>query len=79
MRPYEAEYPEGTIVRVATRDYLLRFARDWKLHNPLAKSQIEFAGAVAAIAEVGFYHGGDVVYRLEGLPGTWHQQCLSRA
>jgi hypothetical protein len=26
--------------------------------------------------EVGFYHGGDVLYTLDGIPGLWHEQCL---
>lgn len=26
---------------------------------------------------VGFYHGGDELYGLEGVPGLWHKQCLT--
>jgi hypothetical protein len=25
------------------------------------------------------YHGGDPVYKLEGIPGLWLEQCLVRA
>ena len=25
------------------------------------------------------YHGGDVLYVLENVPGTWHEDCLRRA
>jgi hypothetical protein len=28
------------------------------------------------VQEVGFYHGGDVLYQLRGVPGTWHECCL---
>ena len=35
-----------------------------------------FAGKAARVADVGFYHGGDVLYGLEGIPGTWHEACL---
>ena len=24
----------------------------------------------------GFYHGGDELYKLKGMPGVWHEQCL---
>ena len=29
------------------------------------------------VRDVSFYHGGDVLYSLEKIPGTWHEQCLS--
>jgi hypothetical protein len=25
---------------------------------------------------VGFYHGGDPLYSLDGVPGVWHERCL---
>ena len=28
---------------------------------------------------VGFYHGGDALYELEGVPGVWHEVCLRKA
>jgi hypothetical protein len=28
---------------------------------------------------VGFYHGGDVLYVLEGIPGVWHESCLTKS
>ena len=28
---------------------------------------------------VGYYHGGDVLYELEGVPGVWHEVCLRKA
>jgi hypothetical protein len=28
------------------------------------------------IKSVGFYHGGDVLYEIEGVPGIWHERCL---
>ena len=27
-------------------------------------------------AGVAFYHGGDPLYKLAGIPGLWHEQCL---
>jgi hypothetical protein len=34
---------------------------------------------MALVEEVSFYHGGDALYVLEGLPGLWHEQCLESA
>lgn len=31
------------------------------------------------VEEVGFYHGGDELYKLSQVPGVWHQQCLKEA
>ena len=74
--PYEAEYPKGSLVRVASHAELESFQRDWKHHNPLTDRQLDFAGSEARVADVGFYHGGDELYQLEGVPGVWHEQCL---
>lgn len=75
--PYEAQYPVGTRVRIADRASLERFAREWQRHNPLTEEQLPFGGNEANFAEVGYCHGGDVLYRLDGIPGIWHPQCPS--
>lgn len=75
--PYEAEFPIGTIVRVADRESLERFQREWRFHHPLGDEQLEFAGCVALVLDVGYYHGGGELYSLEGIPGTWHEVCLA--
>jgi hypothetical protein len=31
--PYQEAYPEGTQVRVADRDFLREFSREWKYHH----------------------------------------------
>jgi len=74
--PYEAEYPEGSIVRVVSRDALEAFMRKWKWHNRLQSEQLNYADARAKVKAVGFYHGGDELYTLEDVPGVWHEQCL---
>jgi hypothetical protein len=38
--------------------------------------QLEYAGRIAEVESVGFYHGGDELYKLQGLPGIWHEVCL---
>jgi len=79
MPAYREAFPVGTKVRVATLDRLREFQRTWTLHNKLGSEQLPFAGVVAVVREVGFYHGGDVLYWLDDVPGVWHEQCLDQA
>jgi hypothetical protein len=76
---YKAKFVAGSEVRVAARDVLEEFLREWKYHHPLAPEQLEFAGRIATVRSVGFYHGGDALYELIGVPGMWHEQCLMSA
>lgn len=75
-QPYAERFPVGTRVRVVSRDTLQAFATDWLYHHPLELAQIEFANIHATVERVGFYHGGDVLYWLRGIPGVWHESCL---
>jgi len=74
--PYKSRFSVGAIVRVASQPELERFSKDWTFHHPLQPDQFRFAGAMAKVKSVGFYHGGDAIYELEGAPGTWHEPCL---
>jgi hypothetical protein len=74
--PYEPDFPVGTRVRIKEADALRVFQSAWKLHNPLSDEQVEYAGRSAKVIEVGFYHGGDALYVLSGIPGVWHEDCL---
>lgn len=76
MEPYKEAFPTGSQVRVADRPVLEQFLKTWKFHNPLEAEQLAFAGKSAKVAKVGFYHGGDPLYVLDGIPGIWHEQCL---
>lgn len=73
---YQEEFPVGSVVRVADRPILDRFMAEWKLHNRLDPSQLEFAGRRTKVERVSFYHGGDELYELKGIPGIWHESCL---
>lgn len=75
--PYDAEFSKGTLVRIATRPELESFQREWKLHNKLGDNQLDYAAKEARVASVGFFHGGDELYELEGVPGVWHEACLT--
>jgi hypothetical protein len=74
--PYKAEFPVGSLVRIAGRDALEHFMRTWKFHNKLQPEQLDYGGKAGKIRSVGFYHGGDELYQIEGVPGIWHEQCL---
>jgi hypothetical protein len=79
MNRYQEKFPVGTKIRVAEREFLEGFMRSWKYHHRLEQRQLDFAGAPAVVSAVGFYHGGDVLYNLAEIPGTWHEVCLCAA
>ncbi len=76
MKPYEALYPSGTAVHIVDGETLRQFLQTWNYHNPLKTEQLPYADKIAKVAKVGFYHGGDALYELEGVPGIWHEACL---
>ena len=76
---YSEDFPVGTAVRIADRDTLEAFRRDWRWHHPLESIQLSFAGREARVSHVSFYHGGDELYELDGVPGIWHEACLTGA
>jgi hypothetical protein len=77
--PYNPEFLVGTWVRVADRETLEKFMAEWKWHNPLEPSQLQFAGQRAQVERAMVYHGGDELYQLKGIPGIWHEACLEAA
>lgn len=79
MEPYKEKFTVGSKVRVAVLSVLREFQRTWEFHNKLHAEQLGYAGRVTEVAKVGFYHGGDVLYELAGVPGIWHEQCLGPA
>jgi hypothetical protein len=75
---YVADFPEGTRVRIISRRKLEEFLKTYHLHHPLEEKQLSFGGTEGVVKEVSFYHGGDELYKLERIPGTWHECCLER-
>jgi hypothetical protein len=69
-------FPLGAKVRIADRAALEEFAAKWRLYHKLRPEQLACAGREATIIKAGFYYGGDAVYQLEGIPGTWPEPCL---
>ena len=78
MKPYSAAFDVGTTVEIADLARLELFLRTWKYHNPLQKEQLAYASQTAKVSKVGYYHGGDPLYVLEGVPGVWHEECLAK-
>jgi hypothetical protein len=76
MPPYNEQFAVGARVQIASREQLAEFKQSWRYHHPLSVEQLSFAGLQATVREVSFYHGGDVLYALENVPGIWHEQCL---
>jgi hypothetical protein len=58
------------------RAFLEGFRASWKYHHKLQPEQLDYAGRITTVEEVGFYHGGDPVYKLAGVPEIWLEQCL---
>lgn len=76
---YKEKFPAGSLVRTADTQRLNTFQKTWKYHHKLTPEQLKHAGEVGHVEKVGFYHGGDVLYELRGIPGIWHEQCLESA
>lgn len=76
MGQYTEDFPIGSVVRIADLVELRKFSCNWKYHHPLQDNQFDFAGKLATVTNVMFYHGGDVLYQLSEIPGIWHEVCL---
>jgi hypothetical protein len=74
-----AEFEIGSQVRIADRAFLESFLEAGQYHNELEPEQLEYADRTATVQSVNFFHGGDEIYQLEGIPGVWHEECLRAA
>lgn len=74
---YNEEYLVGSRVRIVSQDELAHFKDAWSKHNPLQEEQLQYGGRTTTVKEVSFYHGGDELYVLDGVPGVWHECCLA--
>lgn len=77
-KPYQSDLQVGERVRTLPETQLAVFRDNWSYHHPLSDEQMRFAGDGYTISEVSFYHGGDPLYSLDGVPGVWHRACLTR-
>src|ERR1700691_3396551 len=74
-----AEFEVGSEVRIADRSFLESFLEAGQYHNELEPEQLAYAGKIAKVKAVDFFTGGDEIYTLQGIPGVWHEECLSAA
>ena len=51
--PYKIEFPEGILVRIASRPDLKRFQRDRHFYHPLKPQQLDFPDQISAVARTG--------------------------
>ncbi len=77
---YDPKFAEGSAVEIASEDELKRFGAGWHYHHPITKKHLGYSGRRAIVSEVYFYHGGDKLYYLRGIPRLlWHEAVLRRA
>ena len=75
--PYQEQFPTGSYVWIASEAELREFMLTWKFHHKLKPEQVQHVGERRKVKDVSFYHGGDRLYELQGLPDfLWHEQCL---
>ena len=71
-------FPVGSRVRIAGVNSLRDFMRpQYKYHHPVTESHLAHADEVHEVVEVADYHGGDLLYSLNGLNQLlWLERCL---
>ena len=74
--PYKEEFTKGSVVKIADSAFPENFLKTWTLHDKLTPEQLNYANQIAEVESVGIYFGGDELYKLKGVPGLWHEQCL---
>lgn len=71
-----SKFKAGSEVCVVSRAALDGCLATWKLRHELQPDQQACAGQTARVVRPEMYRGGDRLYELEGISGTWHEQCL---
>lgn len=74
--PYSIMFPIGTRVKIASLSVLQEFKLNWHYHHKLTDQQLGDHDRVTKVTKTGLYHGGDIVYELQDIPGYWHDVCL---
>ena len=77
MNPYLAAFKVDMEIQIIDSQMLEIFMRSWCCHNRLQSEQLSFTEKIARVAKIGFYHRGDPLYELEGIPGVWQEECLT--
>jgi|SRR5579883_1340857 len=67
----------GEQVTIAPKEILMLFLPPRRIHHPLEPEQLRLAGLTTTVHSLGFYFGGDVLYRLTDTEDfVWHEECL---
>jgi hypothetical protein len=78
--PYSEQHPVGSPVKIAPLQELEEFMRTYKYHHALVPEQLRYAGLSTIVRSVAYYHGGDVIYTLDGTERfAWLEPCLRDA
>ena len=72
---YKEAFQKGSRVQISDRPLLENFMTTWKYRHKLRPEQFEYADQLATIEDPAFYHGGDPLHKLAGIPGLWLEQC----
>jgi hypothetical protein len=75
--PYCPDFPEGSHVRIVDRASLGEFRNERAFHTPAPRAT-RIWRTERRLGAVFFYHGGDELYELAGVPGVWHETCLAQ-
>ena len=54
---YKENFPVGLRVRIAEMGELENFQRTWQFHHKLESGQLAYAGKLAEVKALSFYHG----------------------
>jgi hypothetical protein len=77
MPAYHSVFLRGENVKIKPPEFLRQYlAPDWRWHNPLDSDNLKFAGGVFAVVDIGYFHGGEVMYELQGIRGFWHEDSV---
>lgn len=68
---WKTRYVAGDEVQIVDRQTLEDFRAFWKYVARPTEDQLAFAGVKTRVRQPTFYHGGYVLYELEGAPGPW--------
>ena len=72
MPAYHAAFLCGEKLKIKPISFLRQYLRpEWPSHNPLEPEHLEFAGQRVSVSAVSYYHGGQILYQLRGIPGYW--------
>ena len=68
---WKPQFEAGDDVEIVDRETLEELRDHWKYVARPTEDQMRYAGLKTKVKRPTFYHGGYVLYELEGAPGSW--------